>query len=587
VPRSTLARRLGALLIALATGAIPALAARAGAIIEYPIPTAASSPRGVTAGADGALWFTESAADRIGRITTSGMATEFPLPGAGGRGPYGVAPGPDGALWFAEDSGNQIGRITPAGAVSEFPVPTAGSHPRGITSGPDGNLWFTEVAADQIGRITPAGVVTEFPIPGAFPGPNAITAGPDGALWFTAANSGMIGRISVAGAVTLFPLPTPASGPFDITAGPDGALWFTESGASQIGRITTSGAATEFPLPTAAANPWAIAAGPDGALWFTELAADQIGRITTAGAVTEYPIPTAGSLPSGISAGPDGALWFTERGANQIGRFGAPAATATPAASATLSPTPPPSATLSPTPPPSATSAPSATPAPSATGAPSASATPCAAAFSDVGPADYFYTPVLALACRGVVAGYADGSFRPYNVTTRAQMVKLVMLGFAHPPRTPGAGAATFADVPPGQPFFAYIETAAADGVVSGYGCGGPGEPCDSQNRPYFRPSAYVTRGQLAKIDATAAGWPLRAPAAATFADVAPGTAFYASVETAACHGVIAGYTCGGPGEPCDAARRPYFRPGANATRGQIAKIVYLSTGGAGGCAAR
>ena len=59
-----------------------------------------------------------------------------------------------------------------------------------------------------------------------------------------------------------------------------------------------------------------------------------------------------------------------------------------------------------------------------------------------------------------------------------------------------------------------------------------------------------------------------------------PGSAFYHVIETAAAHGVISGYTCGGPGEPCDAGHRPYFRQGNPATRGQIAKIVYLSITG-------
>ena len=37
-------------------------------------------------------------------------------------------------------------------------------------------------------------------------------------------------------------------------------------------------------------------------------------------------------------------------------------------------------------------------------------------------------------------------------------------------------------------------------GVIGGYQCGGPGEPCDSENRAYFRPYNTLTRGQLAKI---------------------------------------------------------------------------------------
>jgi hypothetical protein len=35
---------------------------------------------------------------------------------------------------------------------------------------------------------------------------------------------------------------------------------------------------------------------------------------------------------------------------------------------------------------------------------------------------------------------------------------------------------------------------------MSGYPCGGPGEPCDGENRNYFRPNNPLTRGQTAKI---------------------------------------------------------------------------------------
>jgi hypothetical protein len=133
----------------------------------------------------------------------------------------------------------------------------------------------------------------------------------------------------------------------------------------------------------------------------------------------------------------------------------------------------------------------------------------------------------------------------------------------------------TFADAPPGSTFYGYIETAAQRGVIGGYPCGGPGEPCDPQNRPYFRPNAAVTRGQTARVVVLAAGWQLQEPPSATFADVAPGSPFYPYVETAAARGIIVGYPCGGPSEPCDPLNRPYFRPGNNSTRGQIAKIVY------------
>src|SRR5207302_3398076 len=91
---------------------------------------------------------------------------------------------------------------------------------------------------------------------------------------------------------------------------------------------------------------------------------------------------------------------------------------------------------------------------------PAITVTPCAIAFSDVHPTDYFYTAVIYLACHGVISGYSDGTFRPYNNTTRGQLTKIIVLaeGWTQECPTPGH----FTDVPPGSTFFCYVETAVA-----------------------------------------------------------------------------------------------------------------------------
>src|SRR5690242_10683771 len=78
--------------------------------------------------------------------------------------PMGIATGSDGALWFTEFYGNRIGRITTTGALTEYPVPTADSQPQGIAAGSDGALWFTEFDAFKIGRITTDGAFTEYSV---------------------------------------------------------------------------------------------------------------------------------------------------------------------------------------------------------------------------------------------------------------------------------------------------------------------------------------------------------------------------------------------------------------------------------------
>jgi streptogramin lyase len=64
-----------------------------------------------------------------------------------------IAAGPDGAMWFTELTGNKIGRISTAGVVTEYAIPTPGSNPIGIAAGPDGALWFAEYLGNKIGRI--------------------------------------------------------------------------------------------------------------------------------------------------------------------------------------------------------------------------------------------------------------------------------------------------------------------------------------------------------------------------------------------------------------------------------------------------
>jgi hypothetical protein len=62
---------------------------------------------------------------------------------------------------------------------------------------------------------------------------------------------------------------------------------------------------------------------------------------------------------------------------------------------------------------------------------------------------------------------------------------------------------AHFADVKPGDPYYTDVERLYGIGGIGGFACGGPGEPCNDANQPYFRPGASVTRGQAAKIAST------------------------------------------------------------------------------------
>ncbi len=213
---------------------------------------ATSAANDITVGPDGALWFTQfhrvhgetSIPATIGRITTDGAITYFPLDSP--YPPYYITAGPDGALWFTRSGGldeitgqplpDKIGRITTAGAITEFPVPEPLLSATGIAAGPDGALWFTDFHGNRIGRVATDGSFTSFPITCCSAGATSIIQGPDGAMWFTNSSGGTgIGRITMDG--TVLHQDVPSGGHTNgITTGPDGRIWFTEPSPNKIGR---------------------------------------------------------------------------------------------------------------------------------------------------------------------------------------------------------------------------------------------------------------------------------------------------------------------------------------------------------------
>src|SRR5262249_57726250 len=87
--------------------------------------------------------------------------TELPIPiiDVLSSRPEGITRGPDGNLWFTESDANRIGRITTAGVVTQFSAGiTPNSQPAQITARPDGKLWVTQTRGETGRPVTPAGV---------------------------------------------------------------------------------------------------------------------------------------------------------------------------------------------------------------------------------------------------------------------------------------------------------------------------------------------------------------------------------------------------------------------------------------------
>ncbi len=152
-------------------------------------------------------------------------------------------------------------------------------------------------------------------------------------------------------------------------------------------------------------------------------------------------------------------------------------------------------------------------------------------------------------------AAYVAGGLTGGNASAKVESIT-----FSGAPCQPSCNI-SYPDVPPGSTFYPYVRCLSCKGILGGYGNGNYG------------PGDLIKRGQLSKVVANAAGYS-DDPGAQKFQDVPPGSTFYAFINRLAARNIIAGYNCGGPGEPCGPGNLKYFRPNATASRGQIAKII-------------
>ncbi|MBI4835867.1 MAG: S-layer homology domain-containing protein [Candidatus Abawacabacteria bacterium] len=111
-----------------------------------------------------------------------------------------------------------------------------------------------------------------------------------------------------------------------------------------------------------------------------------------------------------------------------------------------------------------------------------------AANFPDVPTTHQSYQAVQYLRDRNIINGYPDGLFRPDNVVTRAELIKIAANGAGIATVSFANQTPSFRDVANTHALKQYINWAFATGAVKGYGEG------------IFRPDAAVTRGEAAKI---------------------------------------------------------------------------------------
>jgi streptogramin lyase len=155
----------------------------------------------IARGPGGAMWFYDARSNNtfnadsptaFGTISTaSGSIVEFPTPDNAVS--LSMVLGPDGALWFADSNAGAVGRVTSAGAYTSFATtgPISPNFQTNVLSNaPDGNIWFagTNQGSGQsfIGDVNLATKTVAVYEQGVESGRfNAMIEGSDHNLWFS------------------------------------------------------------------------------------------------------------------------------------------------------------------------------------------------------------------------------------------------------------------------------------------------------------------------------------------------------------------------------------------------------------------
>jgi streptogramin lyase len=127
-----------------------------GLIEETVLPTSGSVPQDIVSTSAGQPWLTEMQGNKIAgyKVATHSQFFEVPVHTAHSE-PYGIAMEGNVAVWFTERAANKLGRYDARGLVFEYGLPTPNSSPTGIVVDGNACAWYTAPGANRIGRLCP------------------------------------------------------------------------------------------------------------------------------------------------------------------------------------------------------------------------------------------------------------------------------------------------------------------------------------------------------------------------------------------------------------------------------------------------
>lgn len=171
--------------------------------------------------------------------------------------------------------------------------------------------------------------------------------------------------------------------------------------------------------------------------------------------------------------------------------------------------------------------------------------------YKDVPENHVFYKEIMSLTEKGIMKGWEDGTFRPYDSTSRGAMAAF-FYRLAGSPEFNAPATPSFKDVPKTHQFYKEIEWMKASGLANGWSDG------------TYRPESDVSREAMAAFFYRFNGSPeYSAPSKSNFKDVAPTDVFYKEISWLKDKKISNGWKDG------------TYRPGTSITREAMAAFIY------------
>ncbi|MFN0167625.1 MAG: hypothetical protein ACKV22_14455 [Bryobacteraceae bacterium] len=287
-----------------------------------------SAPRNVALDSQGNLYISDFAANRIRRVTVTGVMSTLagtgvcgsdpePVPAAQAQfcGPAGLVTDAAGALLVADSGGNRIRRVS-AGAVSNvFGLAPDGAPliftPTGVALDTFGSLYIAEAGRRRVWRIEPGGGVRQIAGADSSGALRSLDAARDVAV-------DSLGAVYIADGRRIRRLA--ADGTAGTVAG-DGTFGFRGDGAPA--------------LQSQLNQPSGVAVGADGSIYIADELNHRVRRVAPSGIISTVagtgspgfgldgrtPTETPIASPTGVTIDPGGSLWFAERTGHRVRRI--------------------------------------------------------------------------------------------------------------------------------------------------------------------------------------------------------------------------------------------------------------------------